>query len=84
MSGSILPRRASSYMQVWFLVFSQVWMFIGVPVGNGYPPDWSRNQQTCRALLYLFLSAGSIHVGLEPSQPVHATVVHRNQCNGRF
>ena len=37
------------------LVFSQDGMFIGVPVGNGDPPDWSRNQQTCRVLLFLFV-----------------------------
>ena len=55
-SGTTLPRRALSYMQVWSLVFSPVWMFIGVPVGNGDPPDGSRNQQTCKVLLFVFVS----------------------------
>ena len=55
-SGTTLPRCALGYMQVWLLVFSPVWMFLGVPVGNGDPPDWSRNQQTCRVLLFVFVS----------------------------
>ena len=52
----MLPRRALGYTQISFLVVSPVWMFIGVPVGNGDPPDWSRNQQTCRVLLFVFVS----------------------------
>ena len=55
-SGTTLPRGALSYTQIWFPVSSTVWMFIRVPVGNGEPPDWSRNQQTCRVLLFVFVS----------------------------
>ena len=51
-----MPRRALSYTHIWVLVFSPVWMFIGVPVGNWDPPDGSRNQQTCRVLLFVFVS----------------------------
>ena len=31
-------------------------MFIGVPVGNGDPPDGSRSQQICRVLFFVFVS----------------------------